>query len=379
MRIIIFVSIAISTLLIGCSDKKVATTEAETVVPTEEIDLTNAQLQELQLVFGSAEKKQISSTIQVQGKIDLPPQNIISVNFALGGFLKSTKLIPGMRISKGEVIAVMEDQNIIQLQQDYLLSQSKLILAKGEYERQRTLFDANAGTSKLMQQAESEMKIQSINTKSLAEKLKLIGIDIQQLNENNISGQVPIRSSINGYVSKVHVNTGKFVQPAETMFELIDPDDIHVALTLFEKDLPYVHTGDLVKVRFMQEPNKNYDAEVILVNRNVDDDRTAMAHCHFKQQPSNLLPGMYVETTISVLNKPAFVLPEEAIQRFGNKQYVFTSVNKNKVKMTEVTTGLIQDGKIEITSSPDQLMNGEVVLKNAYKLLGMLKNGGEEV
>ena len=377
MRIIIFVSIAISTLLIGCSDKKVATTEAETVVPTEEIDLTNAQLQELQLVFGSAEKKQISSTIQVQGKIDLPPQNIISVNFALGGFLKSTKLIPGMRISKGEVIAVMEDQNIIQLQQDYLLSQSKLILAKGEYERQRTLFDANAGTSKLMQQAESEMKIQSINTKSLAEKLKLIGIDIQQLNENNISGQVPIRSSINGYVSKVHVNTGKFVQPAETMFELIDPDDIHVALTLFEKDLPYVHTGDLVKVRFMQEPNKNYDAEVILVNRNVDDDRTAMAHCHFKQQPSNLLPGMYVETTISVLNKPAFVLPEEAIQRFGNKQYVFTSVNKNKVKMTEVTTGLIQDGRIEITSSPDQLMNGEVVLKNAYKLLGMLKNGGE--
>ena len=377
MRIIIFVSIAISTLLIGCSDKKVATTEAETVVQTEEIDLTNAQLQELQLVFGSAEKKQISSTIQVQGKIDLPPQNIISVNFALGGFLKSTKLIPGMRISKGEVIAVMEDQNIIQLQQDYLLSQSKLILAKGEYERQRTLFDANAGTSKLMQQAESEMKIQSINTKSLAEKLKLIGIDIQQLNENNISGQVPIRSSINGYVSKVHVNTGKFVQPAETMFELIDPDDIHVALTLFEKDLPYVHTGDLVKVRFMQEPNKNYDAEVILVNRNVDDDRTAMAHCHFKQQPSNLLPGMYVETTISVLNKPAFVLPEEAIQRFGNKQYVFTSVNKNKVKMTEVTTGLIQDGKIEITSSPDQLMNGEVVLKNAYKLLGMLKNGGE--
>jgi cobalt-zinc-cadmium efflux system membrane fusion protein len=377
MRIIIFVSIAISTLLIGCSDKKVASTEAETVVPTEAIDLTNAQLQELQLVFGSAEKKQISSTIQVQGKIDLPPQNIISVNFALGGFLKSTKLIPGMRISKGEVIAVMEDQNIIQLQQDYLLSQSKLILAKGEYERQRTLFDANAGTSKLMQQAESEMKIQSINTKSLAEKLKLIGIDIQLLNENNISGQVPIRSSINGYVSKVHVNTGKFVQPAETMFELIDPDDIHVALTLFEKDLPYVHTGDLVKVRFMQEPNKNYDAEVILVNRNVDDDRTAMAHCHFKQQPSNLLPGMFVETTISVLNKPAFVLPEEAIQRFGNKQYVFTSVNKNKVKMTEVTTGLIQDGKIEITSSPDQLMNGEVVLKNAYKLLGMLKNGGE--
>jgi hypothetical protein len=43
--------------------------------------------------------------------------------------------------------------------------------------------------------------------------------------------------------------------------------------------------------------------------------------------------------------------------------------------MTEVTTGLVQDGNIEITSKTDQLMNAQVVLKNAYKLLGMLKNG----
>lgn len=377
MRIIIFTSIVLVSLLIGCSEKKVDQKEPEVVDSLETIALTNEQLQDLQLVFGSAEKKQISSTIQVQGKIDLPPQNIISVNFALGGFLKSTKLIPGMKISKGEIIAVMEDQNIIQLQQDYLLAQSKLALTKGEYERQKSLYDANAGTSKLMQQAESEMKIQSINAKSLSEKLKLIGINVQQLNENNISGQVPIRSTINGYVSKVHVNTGKYVQPAETMFELIDPDDIHVALTLFEKDLPYVQTGDLVKVQFMQEPSKHYDAEVILVNRNVDDDRTAMAHCHFKQRPANLLPGMFVETTISVLNKQAFVLPEEGIQRSGNKEYVFTAVNKNKVQMIEVTTGLVQDGKIEITSNADKLMNGQVVLKNAYKLLGMLKNSEE--
>ncbi len=377
MRIIIISSIVLVSLLIGCSEKKVDPKEPEVVDSTETIALTNEQLQDLQLVFGSAEKKQISSTIQVQGKIDLPPQNIISVNFALGGFLKSTKLIPGMKISKGEIIAVMEDQNIIQLQQDYLLAQSKLALTKGEYERQKSLYDANAGTSKLMQQAESEMKIQSINAKSLSEKLKLIGINVQQLNENNISGQVPIRSTINGYVSKVHVNTGKYVQPAETLFELIDPDDIHVALTLFEKDLPYVQTGDLVKVQFMQEPSKQYDAEVILVNRNVDDDRTAMAHCHFKQRPANLLPGMFVETTISVLNKQAFVLPEEAIQRSGNKEYVFTALNKNKVQMIEVTTGLVQDGKIEITSNADQLINGQVVLKNAYKLLGMLKNSEE--
>jgi cobalt-zinc-cadmium efflux system membrane fusion protein len=124
MRIIIISSIVLVSFLIGCSEKKVDQKEPEVVDSTETIALTNEQLQDLQLVFGSSEKKQISSTIQVQGKIDLPPQNIISVNFALGGFLKSTKLIPGMKISKGEINAVMEDQNIIQLQQDYLFALS---------------------------------------------------------------------------------------------------------------------------------------------------------------------------------------------------------------------------------------------------------------
>ena len=363
--------------ILGCSDKKEQLSEEVKVITEEVIKLNSDQIKELQLTFGSAEKKQINSDIIVQGKIDLPPQNNISVNFSLGGFLKSTKLIPGMHIAKGEVIAIMEDQAIVQLQQDYLLATAKLILATNEYERQKTLFDANAGTSKLLEQATSEMKMQSINAKSLGEELKLIGVDIQNLNEGNISGQVPIRSNINGYVSRVNVNTGKYVQPTETMFELIDPEDIHVALTLFEKDLPYISAGNDVKIKFMQDPGIIYDAEVILVNKNIDDDRTAIAHCHFKKQPKNLLPGMFVEGTISVKNKEAYILPEEAVQRFGNKQFIFISRSKDAVVMTEVQTGVVQDGKIEIISDPSLLLGGRVVLNNTYKLLGMLKNAGE--
>lgn len=366
--------IILSFLLLGCADKKEQQAEEVKETTEEVIKLSNDQIKELQLTFGNIEKRQINTDIVVQGKIDLPPQNIISVNFSLGGFLKKTKLIPGMYIAKGEVIAIMEDQAIVQLQQDFLLAAEKLILATNEYERQKTLFDANAGTSKLLQQAFSEMKMQSINSKSLGEKLKLIGVDIKNLNDGNISGQVSIKSNINGYVSKVNVNTGKYVQPTETMFELIDPEDIHVALTLFEKDLPYVRVGNNVKVRFTQERGIIYDAEVILVNKNIDNDRTATVHCHFKKQPKNLLPGMFVEATISVKNKEAYILPEEALQRFENKQYIFISRDNDVIVMTEVKTGTAQNGIIEILSDPILFVGGRVVLNNTYKLLGMLKN-----
>jgi cobalt-zinc-cadmium efflux system membrane fusion protein len=379
MRYSSYLLILVFLLIQSCSGSKTAPSTAEAAVEeNNEINLTQDQLKALGLQYGDPVKTSMSSIITVQGKIDLPPQNLISVNFPLGGYLRSTKLIPGMHVSKGEVIAIMEDQAIVQLQQDYLSAAARLDLAGLELERQKALGAASAGTSRALQQAQAEQKLQAVAVRALQEKLKLIGIDVNTLNESNISGQVSVRSTINGYVSKVNVNTGKYVQPTETMFELIDPEDIHVALTLFEKDLPYVQKGNQVSIHFMDEPGKTYAAEVILVNKGLDDDRTATAHCHFKVNPKNLLPGMFVEGELSVSSKLVDAVPDEAVVRLGNKQYIFIRKSDNVVEMKAVVTGLSKDGKTALISGNEGITAGSIVLNNAYKLMGILKNSGEE-
>lgn len=364
-------------LLVACGGAKQENVESKEVLQGNEIILNADQQKTLALQLGNAQTVVMSSTLDIQGKIDLPPQNIISVNFPLGGYLRSTKLIPGMRVQKGEVIAIMEDQAIVQLQQDYLSAKAKSALASLEFERQRNLVDANAGTSKNFQQAEAELKMQQVLVKGLAEKLKLIGMEPTVLNESNITGQVQLRSTINGYVSKVNVNTGKYVQPAETMFELIDPDDIHVALTIFEKDLNNVHKGDEVKIHFLNDPSKHYTAEVILVNRGLDDNRTALAHCHFKSKPKDLLPGMFVEGQVDITNKIVSALPDEAIVRSGENQYVFVRRKENHYEMKAIVAGMSKDGNTEIISGLENVPNNSIVLNNAFKLLGILKNSAE--
>jgi cobalt-zinc-cadmium efflux system membrane fusion protein len=206
----------------------------------------------------------------------------------------------------------------------------------------------------------------------------LIGIEPAALNETNISGQLPIRSTINGYVSKVNVNIGKYVQPTETMFELIDPDDIHAALTIFEKDLPYIKIGNTVNIKFMGDKNGGFPAKVILVNKGVDEDRTATAHCHFTIHPTQLFPGMLIQAEVSVADREVKVLPDEAIVRSGNQQFVFYKSAANKFVMVPVVTGLSANGKTEIQSGLEQIADGAIVLNNAYQLLGMLKNTEEE-
>lgn len=368
--------IALSGIVIvsSCGSSTQEAIEQKNAPASNQITITADQSKSLSLKFGGLEKTKMSSVLDIQGRIDLPPQNIISVNFPLGGYLKSTKLIPGMHLQKGEVIAVMEDQSIVQLQQDYLHAKAKSTLASLEYDRQKTLYDANAGTSKNFQQAEAELKMQQVLVKGLSEKLKLIGVDPANLNETNISGQVQLKSTINGYVSKVNVNTGKYVQPTETLFELIDPDDIHVALTIFEKDLNNIHKGDEVSIHFLDDPSKNYLAEIILVNRGVDENRTALAHCHFKTHPKEMLPGMFVEGQVNVSNKQVLALPDEALVRSGDGEYVFIKKTDQTFEMKSVVAGISKNGKTEIVSGLDGVPEGSIVLNNAFKLLGILKN-----
>ena len=374
MKSNILYTLIFSALIMGCQTAKKVDVVEPDPAQADIVNLSKDQLTALSLQFGDASTASMGTTLRVQGKVDLPPQNLISVNFPVGGYLKQTKLIPGMKVSKGEVIAVMEDQGIVQLQQDLLTAKSKLELARLELERQRSLADAKAGTLRLFQQAEAEFKLQQITVKALSEKLKLIGIDPTSLTEGNLSGQVQVRSTINGYVSKVHVNTGKYVQPTETMFELIDPEDIHAALTIFEKDLPYIQKGDKVNIHFHDRRSDVFPAEVILVNHDVDDDRTATAHCHFKKHPQNLLPGMFVEADITIENSEAKVLPDEAIVRSGSQQFIFVKISPTEVKMVPVKTGIARDGKTEVLEGLDGIAPGTIVLNNAYKILGIIKN-----
>ncbi|MEI7978502.1 MAG: efflux RND transporter periplasmic adaptor subunit, partial [Bacteroidota bacterium] len=203
----------ILTTFIACGNNKPEEKEVEATLETV-VNLTNDQLKNANIGFGKLEQKTVSSILKVNGKIDVPPQNMVSVSVPLGGYLKSTKLLPGMHVSKGEVIAVMEDQQYIQLQQDYLLAKAKLNFIQNEYNRQKELNQSKASSDKVFQQTESEFISQKITLKSLAEKLKLIGLNPETVNENTISKSINIYSPINGYVTMVNVNIGKYSQPS---------------------------------------------------------------------------------------------------------------------------------------------------------------------
>lgn len=337
------------------------------------LSLSNEQMGNAGIVVNKGVIKKISSVVKVNGKIEVPPQNMVSVSVMLGGYLKSTHLLPGTKIKQGEVIAIFEDQQYIQIQQDYLTSQEKMNYAKREYERQKDLNQSKASSDKVLQQAETEFKTQQIAVKSLFEKLKLIGIRPESLNESNISRSINLYSPIDGYVSKVNVNIGKYVNPSDVIFELINPTDIHLALNVFEKDVNKLFVGQKVKAFSNNSPDKKVDAEVILISQDLTKDNNVIVHCHFKAFEKELLPGMYMNAELEVLSNNAFTVPEESVVNYEGKNYVFIAEETSRFQMIEVKVGITESGYTELLEA-ENLKTKNIVTKGAYNLLMGLKN-----
>lgn len=379
LGVIVVIFITFSSILTSCG-KKGSTEETasdSTAIESSIANLTEKQVQSIGITTGTLEQKSFSTILKVNGKIDVPPQNLVSVSVPLGGYLKSTHLIPGMFVRKGESIAIIEDQQYIQLQQDFLTTQSKISFLENEFQRQKELNQSKATSDKVFQQAEMELKTQRILVKSLAEKLKLAGINPEKLNENNISKSINIYSPINGYVSKVNVNIGKYISNTEVMFELVNTSDIHLALTIFEKDLDKLNIGQKVVAFTNTHTEKKYAAEIILIGKNLNEERSTDVHCHFESYDKTLIPGTYMNAEIAVTNAKSYVLPEDAIVRFENKHYVFVKKSAMQFEMVEVQIGNTEKGLTEIIKT-ENLNNQTFVIKGAYTLLMSLKNKSEE-
>ena len=372
------ISLFLSMLFIVNACKN-TTEEQETkqkTVGENNVTLTNAQFKNANIETAKLIEKNIATTIKLNGKIDVPPQNLVSVNAPMGGYLINSKLLPGMLVKKGEVIATLQDQQYVQLQQDYLMAKSKLHFAELEFARQKDLNQTKASSDKVTQLAESEASNLRITVNALSEKLKLININASNLSANKISKSINIVSTISGFVSKVNFNIGKYIAPGEVMFELIDPSDIHLNLTVFDKNIAQLAIGQKVITHSNAAPDKKYECKIILINKDINSTGNTEVHCHFLKYDKDLLPGMYMNAEIETTSDLTNALPELSIVNFMSKDYIFIETGRQQYEMTEVTVGAKENGYLEI-KNPEKLKNKKIVTNGAYTLLMKMKNKEE--
>ena len=376
--IISFVFIA-SIVACKSEDKKTTVSDKSSEkVFSGTVYLNQEQLKQANLKMALIEKGAASVEVHLNGKIDVPPTAIASVSLPMGGYIQDINLIPGNYVKKGGIIATIKDPQFVQLQEDYLTAKSKAAYLSQDMDRQKQLLQQDAVSKKAFQLLQSEYNSNAIALKGLAEKLQLINIDPNNLTIEKISSKVNLVAPISGYVTKVNINRGKYVAPTDILLELIDPNDIHAAITIFEKDITLFKEGIKGKVVLANEPNRTYPVSIMAVSRSLDEEKSGLLHCHFLNAPKNVAPGMFLTADFSLQNDEAIVVPIDAIQRFQGIDYVFIQKSNNEFEAKKVSVGVINKTSAAILNQEaSEWIGKNVVIENAYSLLGKLMNKTE--
>lgn len=293
--------------------------------------------------------------------------------------------MPGNAVTKGQTLALVENQEFVNIQENYLEAKSRLEYAEAEFKRHSELYKEDVYSENNIQQVTADYKSLKAQVTAYAQKLALIGIDPSDIGEENISRSVAITAPISGYIKSVNVNVGKSISATDVLFEIVNNDNLFLELTLFEKDANKVSNGQKIRF-FINNEEEEHDAVIYQTGKSVDMDKTYKVYAKVTKGCQNLMPGMYVNALIQTSGNLVTALPSGAVVSFDDKDYIFV-FDRNKVengiafteyRMIEVHKGISEEGYTEI-KLPDNfdVKNEKIVTEGAYNLLSAKKNSGE--
>jgi cobalt-zinc-cadmium efflux system membrane fusion protein len=381
------VYLLIVMVFFSCNRKNKSESETRDAenLPEDVVEMRYDQVKMANIDTGTIEMRSINSTLKVNGRISVAPQNFATICAPLGGFVRSTSLLPGNSVRKGQVLAMVENQEYVDIQQSYLEAKSRLEYAEAEYRRHSDLYKEDVYSEKNLQQVTADYKSLKATVTAYAQKLGLIGINPTELSEENISRSVAITAPISGYVKSVNVNVGKSISATDILFEIVNNDNLFLELTLFEKDINKVSDGQ--KIRFyINNEEEEHEAVIYQTGKSVDADKTYKVYAKVTRGCGNLMPGMYVNALIRTSGSDVTALPSGAVVSFDDKDYIFTFLRNKKEKgldfteyrMVQIQKGISEEGYTEVRLPAGfDAKNTRVVIRGAYSLLSAKKNAGE--
>ena len=237
-----------------------------------------------------------SNSVRMTGKLALDPQNRADISPIAGGVVRRILTREGYRVGRGQIVAYIENTEVVALQRQYIASVSERSAARLELNRQITLTSQGAGVQKTLQQAEAAYTVANASVLGIGRQLRQLGVNPSSVSLGRITTLIPVSSPISGIVGKINISMGSYVDMTTSLMTVVNNVNLHCDMKVFEKDLPKVRIGQIVNVSLTNSPMVKFRARIYDINSTFDDgSKSITVHAKIIKQPeSKLLPDMFV-------------------------------------------------------------------------------------
>ena len=370
------------------SDEGNSSAQADAQKPTppanpNQVSINPAQEKAAGIQLGTFQRQNMSTEVQANGSVEVPPGNRVSLTAIMGGYVQTVAVLPGEHVRAGETVATLRSPEYLTLQQTYLQSRAKVRFLAEDLARQRILDVEDVGAKRKLQLARADYATEQAALRATAAQLRLLGISVAHLDATGrIVSSVPLTTPLAGYVKAVNINPGQYVGPQDVLVEVLNRDDLHLELKVFEKDVALVRVGQkiLFQIKGAGRPDEVLTARVFLVGKAFDDNaRTVRVHAHLEPERTDLLPGQFVAARIQTAGQRVRTLPEAALIQAGELSYIFQRVGTDSGRVVfrrlKVRAGPPQHGDVAVTLLDPLPDTTDLVRQGAYFLNAELTKG----
>lgn len=355
--------------------------------------LTDEQIKAVDIRLGKIENKELTATLKANGLLRVPNNNKGNATALFGGVVQTLNVQIGSNVRKGQTIATIANPQFIQIQEEYMTTINRIVLAEQELQRQQELNEGNAGAKRNLQSATSELNALRTRRSSLQQQIQMMGINPSALANGQLKSVLTVTSPVSGTVSEVFAMIGSYVDVSSPIAEIVDNSSLHLDLQVFEKDLPRLRVGQVIHFTLTNNPGTVYDAKVFSIGASFENEsKTIAVHSSVIGNKTGLIDGMNITGVVSLDNALTAAVPNEAIVEADGKFYIIVKMKDDhehkegeshdhaeegtKFEKIEIFKGVSDMGYTAITPVRELAPDAEVVVKGAFFINAKMSDSG---
>lgn len=301
----------------GCKKKETKVT-AEKVI--------NVQVQ-------PAEKRSLKPFVEAIGTLN--PYEEVIISAEVEGILKDVKVDEGSVVSKGQVLALIDDidYNLEVKRADAALRQAEATLSntKIEYQRKEALFKEQLVTQQQFDDVSTRLSLAEAEVERAKASLSLAREKLKK---------TKIHSPLAAIVKEKKVSAGDYVKNGTNLFVIIQTNPIKLNFTVTEKDVGKLKRGQDVLFKVDAFPDREFRGKLNIIYPSLEEKTRTLQVESLVPNPNGILkPGLFAHVILYTgAEKDAILVPITSLLYEGEKIKVFV-IEGDRAKEIPVKTG----------------------------------------
>lgn len=358
-------------LSVSCGDVEEVPKEVASAAPVSALSVVAMPDLLKELRIGNPRMTAVTGRLQVAGRVEANESRQARISSPVGGTITRLEVVEGQNVKKGDLIAVVRSTALADAQLNFLKASSQRQLVQRAVERAERLLEAGVIGSAELQRRQADVSLAEAEYSSARDQLRVLGMSeaaIQALERSRtVNAVTEIYATISGTVMERHVTPGQILQAAEEICVIADLSQVWLVADVPEQSAGNLTAGKAVEAEIAALPGERLFGTLSFVSAIVNPEtRTVLARMDLPNPDRRFKPSMLATMTLQDLAETQMVVPDTAVVRENNQEYVFLQIGPNSFVLHKVELGS-EYGSVRVVTSGLQ-KDDNIVLDGAFHL-----------